>query len=149
MFRADVLLANVLKQKKLASKANAQTELANFKFRVLSLMECYLHSFPSSSLVLLAVQGLLKTFVNTVNQLGTAPEGSEVLVKRLETLLREVFRRKDKYPRGEDVDLPLTRRLLEQSWNLASRSSIKRVKELAQVCLLLVLEVLVISMAIQ
>lgn len=136
MFRADVLLANVLKQKKLASKSNAQTELAHFKFRVLSLLEYFLQKHPGSSLVLLAVQGLVKAFVNTINQLGTAPEENEVLMKRLESLLHSKVLKVKIYPRGKDVDLPLTRGLLKKTWKLASRSSIKRVRELARVCLI-------------
>jgi len=146
MFRADVLLANVLKQKKLASKSTAQTELTHFKFRVLSLLECFLRKHPGSSLVVLAVQGLVKAFVNTINQLGTTPEGNEVLMKRLETLLHGVLKVKI-YPREKDVDLPLTRRLLQQTWKLASRSSIKRVRDLAQVCHML--KQLVISVVAQ
>lgn len=133
MFRADVLLANVLKQKKLASKGNAQLELMNFKLRVLSLLEIFFHKHPSSSLVVLGVSGLLKAFVISVNQLGTAPEGNEVLVKRFETLLRGVFNHKKSPPKRNDVDLVQTRQLLQQSWKLAAKSSIKRVASLAQV----------------
>jgi DNA polymerase phi len=143
MFRADVLLANVLKQKKLASKGNAQLELMNFKLRVLSLLEIFLHKHPSSSLVVLGVSGLLKAFVISVNQLGTAPEGNEVLVKRFETLLRGVFNHKKSPPKRNDVDLVQTRQLLQQSWKLAAKSSIKRVASLAQDCVLWTLRILV------
>lgn len=140
MFRADALLANVLKHRKEASKTNSQTELTHFKFRVLSLLEYFLQKHPGSSLVLLAVQGLVKAFVSAINQLGTAPEENEVLIKRLENMLQSKVLKVKKYPREKDIDLALTRKLLKQTWKLASRSSIKRVRKLAQVCLVLVLK---------
>lgn len=139
MFRADVLLANVLKHRKEANKNTAQTQLTHFKFRVLSLLEHFLQKHPSSSLCLLAAENLLKAFVVAMNQLGTAPEENEVLVKRLESMLNSKVLHTKKYPKGKDVDLPLARSLLKKALKLSSRSSIKRVRVLAQVCLIFVL----------
>lgn len=132
MFRADALLANVLKHRKEANKTT-QTQLVPFKFRVLSLLEHFLQKHPSSSLVLIAVQGLLNAFVNSVNQLGTAPEESELFVKRLESILQLKVVKARYYPRGQDVDLAAARVFLSQTCKLASRSSILRVRTLGQV----------------
>lgn len=142
MFRADALLANVLMHKKEAIKSTAQTQLGHFKFRVLSLLEYFLQKHPGSSLVLLAVHGLLKAFMCAINQIGTAPEENEVLAKRLESMLQSKVLHAKKYPKGEDVDLPLARTLLKKLLKLASRSSIKRVRKLAQACTLWTLKVL-------
>lgn len=136
MFRADALLANVLKHRKEANKTSTQTQLAHFKFRVLSLLEHFLQKHPSSSLVFVAVEGLLKAFVNCVNQLGTAPEESELLVKRLESILQKKVVKVKAYPRGQDVDLAAARVLLSKTWKLVSRSSILRVRILAQVSII-------------
>lgn len=133
MFRADALLANVLKHRKEANKTSGQIQLAHFKLRVLSLLEHFLKKHPSSSLVLVAVQGLLKAYVSGVNQLGTAPEESELLVKRLESILQSKVVKAKKYPRGQDVDLAAARVLLNKTWKLSSRSTIMRVRTLAQV----------------
>lgn len=133
MFRADALLANVLKHRKEANKTSTQSQLAHFKFRVLSLLEYFLQKHPSSSLVIIAVQGLLKAFVKSVHQLGTAPEESELLVKRLESILHSNVVKAKAYPRGQDVDLAAARVLLSKTWDLVSSSSIRRIRTLGQV----------------
>lgn len=133
MFRADALLANVLKHRKEANKTSTQSQLARFKFRVLSLLEHFLQKHPRSSLVFIAVQGLLKAFVDSVHQLGTAPEESELFVKRLESILQLKVVKARHYPTGQDVDLAAARVLLSRTFKLASKSSILRVRTLGQV----------------
>lgn len=140
MFRTDALLARMLKLRKEQPKGNkaVQTQLAHFKFRVLSLLEFFVQKHPSSPLLLVAVQGLLQAFINAI--VGSADENGQLL-NRLESIMQNKVLKVKKYPRGEDVDWSGAKALLKKTLKLASRSTIKRVRTLAQVLIFLPLRI--------
>ncbi|CAK9219878.1 unnamed protein product [Sphagnum troendelagicum] len=144
MFRIDVHLARMLKQRKAAvdgGSKDVQTQLLHFKFRVLSLLELFLQKHPGSPLALIAMPGLLQAFVGTIRQLGTA-NGDSQLVDRIEQILRSKLLKSKKYPSKEEVQIPAAKELLKKTLKLAARSMTLRVRTLAQACALWVLKVL-------
>ncbi|CAK9221215.1 unnamed protein product [Sphagnum troendelagicum] len=144
MFRIDVHLARMLKQRKAAvdgGRKDVQTQLLHFKFRVLSLLELFLQKHPGSPLALIAMPGLLQAFVGTIRQLGTA-NGDSQLVDRIEQILRSKLLKSKKYPSKEEVQIPAAKELLKKTLKLAARSMTLRVRTLAQACALWVLKVL-------
>jgi DNA polymerase phi len=135
MFRIDVHLARMLKQRKAAvdgGSKDVQTQLLHFKFRVLSLLELFLQKHPGSPLALIAMPGLLQAFVGTIRQLGTA-NGDSQLVDRIEQILRSKLLKSKKYPSKEEVQIPAAKELLKKTLKLAARSMTLRVRTLAQV----------------
>ncbi|CAM6028277.1 unnamed protein product [Sphagnum balticum] len=144
MFRIDVHLARMLKQRKAAvdgGSKDVQTQLLHFKFRVLSLLELFLQKHPGSPLALIAMPGLLQAFVGSICQLGTA-NGDSQLVDRIEQILRSKLLKSKKYPSKEEVQIPAAKELLKNTLKLAARSMTLRVRMLAQACALWVLKVL-------
>ncbi|CAM6049668.1 unnamed protein product [Sphagnum compactum] len=144
MFRIDVHLARMLKQRKAAvdgGSKDVQTQLLHFKFRVLSLLELFLQKHPGSPLALIAMPGLLQAFVGSIRQLGTA-NGDSQLVDRIEQILRSKLLKSKKYPSKEELQIPAAKELLKKTLKLAARSMTLRVRTLAQACALWVLKVL-------
>ncbi|GAV65086.1 LOW QUALITY PROTEIN: DNA_pol_phi domain-containing protein [Cephalotus follicularis] len=119
MFRMDTYLAQIFKERKnQAGSETAQSQLVQFKLRVLSLLEIYLHENPGKCKpqVLTIFSNLAQAFVNP-----NTTEVSEQLGQRIWGILqKKIFRGKD-FPKGEAVQLSTLESLLEKNLKLASK----------------------------
>ncbi|XP_074286005.1 uncharacterized protein LOC141611379 [Silene latifolia] len=122
MFRFDALVSKIFQERKNKTGGNsAHAQLLVFKFRVLSLVEIYLHENPGSTRVLTVYAKLVQAFVRP-----SATEGSEQLAQRiLGVLQKKVFKAKD-YPKGDDVQLSTLETLLGKSLRLVARRFYKK-----------------------
>ncbi|CAI9104153.1 OLC1v1002776C1 [Oldenlandia corymbosa var. corymbosa] len=115
MFRMDTYLARIFKERKnQAGGETAQSQLVLFKLRVLSLLEIFLHENPGNPQVLKVLSNLAQVLVN--------PHTSEQLGQRIWGILqRNIFKVKDKFPRGEAVQLSVLESLLGKNLKLAAK----------------------------
>lgn len=117
MFRMDTHLAKMFNNmKKQAGSETAHSQLALFKLRVLSLLEIYLHENPGKPQVFKIFSSLAHAFVNP-----HTTEGNEQLGQRIWGILqKKIFKAKD-YPRGEAIQFPALKSLLERNLVLAAK----------------------------
>lgn len=117
MFRMDTHLAKMVQDRKnQAGSETAHSQLALFKLRVLSLLEIYLHENPGKPQVLKIFSSLAQAFVNP-----HTTEGNEQLGQRVWGILqKKIFKAKD-YPRGEAIQFPVLKSLLERNLVLAAK----------------------------
>lgn len=138
MFRMDAHLVQMLKEKKNAGGSDtAQTQLKNFKLRVLSLLEYYLQRNSSKPLVLTVYSYLLQAFVSS-----SSIEGNEQFADRLGVIIQRKICKAKEYPKGPEVDLSLLQDLFEKVLKSASRSKAKKVQSLSQICAFWLLKVI-------
>ncbi|XP_010252543.1 PREDICTED: myb-binding protein 1A-like protein isoform X2 [Nelumbo nucifera] len=117
MFRMDSYLAQIFKERKnQAGGETAQSQLALFKLRVLSLLEIYLHENPGKPQVLTVFSHLVQAFVNP-----RTAEGSEQLGQRIWGILQKKIFKAKEYPKGEHVQLSTLETLLEKNLKWASK----------------------------
>ncbi|XP_059313830.1 rDNA transcriptional regulator pol5 isoform X1 [Lycium ferocissimum] len=117
MLRMDTSIAKYLKDRKnQAGSETAHSQLALFKLRVLSLLEIYLHENPGKPQVLKIFSSLAQAFVNP-----HTTEGNEQLGQRIWGILqKKIFKAKD-YPRGEAIQFPVLKSLLERNLALSAK----------------------------
>ncbi|KAL5540329.1 hypothetical protein UlMin_042891 [Ulmus minor] len=116
MFRMDKHLAHMVQQKNQAGSETAQYQLVQFKLRVLSLLEIYLHENPGKPQVILVYSNLARALVSP----HTA-ESSEQLGQRIWGILqKKIFKAKD-YPKDEKVQFSTLETSLQKSLKLASK----------------------------
>ncbi|XP_016539372.2 rDNA transcriptional regulator pol5 [Capsicum annuum] len=117
MFRMDAHLAKMVQDRKnQAGGETAHSQLALFKLRILSLLEIYLHENSGKPQVLKIFSSLAQAFVNP-----HTTEGNEQLGQRIWGILqKKIFKAKD-YPRGEAIQLPVLKSLLERNLALAAK----------------------------
>ncbi|XP_015061041.1 rDNA transcriptional regulator pol5 [Solanum pennellii] len=117
MFRLDTHLAKMYNAKKnQAGSETAHSQLALFKLRVLSLLEIYLHENPEKPKVVNIFSSLAHAFVNP-----HTTEGNEQLGQRIWGILqKKIFKAKD-YPKGEVIEFPVLKSLLERNLVLAAK----------------------------
>ncbi|KAJ3683162.1 hypothetical protein LUZ60_013389 [Juncus effusus] len=127
MFRMDAYLATMFKERKISGSESAQSQLMPFKFRVLSLLEFYLHKNPGKTQVLTIYSFLVQVYVKS-----HANTGNEQFRQRIGGILqKKIFKTKD-YPKTQDIQLSTLKTLIEKSLKLASRSKFKPVSSLSQ-----------------
>lgn len=138
MFRMDAHLVQMLKEKKNAGGSDTtQTQLKQFKLRVLSLLEYFLQRNSSKPLVLTVYSYLLQAFVNS-----SLIDGNEQFADRIGVIIQRKICKAKEYPKGPEVDLSLLQGLLEKVLKLAFRSKAKKVQSLAQICAFWLLKVI-------
>ncbi|KAL3580316.1 hypothetical protein D5086_018151 [Populus alba] len=117
MFRMDAYLAQIFKDRKnQAGGETTQSQLVLFKLRVLSLLEVYLHENPAEPEVLMVYLNLARAFVNP-----QTAEISEQLGQRIWGILQKKILKAKDFPRGDAVQLPTLKSLLEKNLKLASK----------------------------
>ncbi|KAF5733384.1 DNA polymerase V-like isoform X1 [Tripterygium wilfordii] len=117
MFRMDTYLAQIFKERKnQAGSETAQYQLVQFKLRVLSLLEIYLHENPDKPQVLMVYSNLAQTFVNPHTF-----DGSKQLWERIGGILQKLVLKGKDFPKGEAVQLSTLVSLLEKNLKLASK----------------------------
>ncbi|BBN10857.1 DNA polymerase phi [Marchantia polymorpha subsp. ruderalis] len=143
MFKFDKHLAVILKHRKQGGTdgtddaKDAQTQLMHFKFRVLALLEFFVQKQSDNLLVLTILPSLLHVFVNSC----TTDGNSQVADRVASILLQKLFKGKH-YPKSSQVDQSALKDLLKKALKLASRSTIKRVCNLAENCTYWLLKVI-------
>ncbi|MCD7451609.1 hypothetical protein HAX54_012871 [Datura stramonium] len=122
MFSMDASLAKMFKNRKnQAGSETAHSQLALFKLRVLSLLEIYLHENPGKPQVLKIFSSLAQAFVNP-----HTIEGNEQLGQRIWGILQKKIFKAKEYPRGEAIQFPVLKSLLERNLMLAAKSFKKK-----------------------
>ncbi|KAJ6905654.1 rDNA transcriptional regulator pol5-like [Populus alba x Populus x berolinensis] len=117
MFRMDAYLAQIFKDRKnQAGGETTQSQLVLFKLRVLSLLEVYLHENPAEPEVLMVYLNLARAFANP-----QTAEISEQLGQRIWGILQKKILKAKDFPRGDAVQLPTLKSLLEKNLKLASK----------------------------
>ncbi|KAL2622927.1 hypothetical protein R1flu_003132 [Riccia fluitans] len=145
MFKFDKHLAQILKHRKHGTGSggsddpkDAQNQLQQFKLRVLSLLEYFVHKHPGNVLVLSILPSLLHVFV-----ISCSSEGNSQVTDRVSSiLLQKIFRGGRGYPKGPQVNQSALKDLLRKALKLASRSTIKRVCVVAENCIYWLLKVI-------
>ncbi|KAM7250192.1 hypothetical protein ACFE04_022075 [Oxalis oulophora] len=117
MFRMDTYLARIFQEKRnQAGSETAQAQLVQFKLRVLSLLEIFMHENPAKPQVLTAFANLTQAYV-----IANTAEGNEQLAQRIWGILqKKIFKAKD-FPKGEGLQLSVLEALLEKNLKLASK----------------------------
>ncbi|XVE66654.1 hypothetical protein DITRI_Ditri08aG0095900 [Diplodiscus trichospermus] len=134
MFRWDTYLVQIFKENKnQAGGETAQSQLVLFKFRVLSLLEIYLHENRGKCLLISVVfhktsnatcKPLFLTVYSKLAQAFVNPqskEGSEQLEQRKWGILQRRVLKEKKLPKDEFIQLPTLESLSERNIKLASK----------------------------
>ncbi|XP_059063372.1 uncharacterized protein LOC131044158 isoform X2 [Cryptomeria japonica] len=139
MFRLDTYLAQIVKDKSNAVGSDtAQSQLVNFKLRVLSLLEFYLQRNSNKPIVLTIFSCLLQAFEKN----SSPTEGNEQLANRIGVILERKICKAKEYPKGLEVNFSLLEGLLDKVLKLVSRPKGKKIESLAQTCTFWLLKVI-------
>ncbi|XP_078169709.1 uncharacterized protein LOC144564074 [Carex rostrata] len=128
MFRMDAYLAAMFNEKRISGNDSAaQSQFLSFRFRVLSLLEIYLHKNPGKIQVLTVYSFLLQAYVKS-----HANTGGEQFRQRISGIIQKKIFKAKEYPKFPENQIETLKTLIEKSLKLVSRSRFKDVINLAQ-----------------